>query len=237
MAFDPKNPDASLLVLFKPYADKNPAKSAAAGRPIFDDYDVCEIRLPGSRNVGIYPALSRSHWHNDPITGEQVEVTYAQRFAAQWKQYKEHEQQTKTGTPLTYATFLTEGKRAELRALNIYTIEALAHIDGQELKNLGQGGRDMKNKAEDYLAQSNTQAPLMQIQAELEAVKARNQSLEEDYQAMKLKLASGEAQFEVMATEALREFIASNTGVMPQGNSNRKTLIRMAMDCRPKAAA
>ena len=32
------------------------------------------------------------------------------------------------------------------RALNLYTVEQLAAIDGQELKNLGPGGRELKNQ-------------------------------------------------------------------------------------------
>ena len=52
--------------------------------------------------------------------------------------------------------FLTEARRAELRAQNIYTIEALAAIDGLELKNLGMDGRDLKNKAMEYLEESTS---------------------------------------------------------------------------------
>ena len=67
-----------------------------------------------------------SHWSDDPVTGEQTQVTYAERFQHQYRQFKTAAAQTKTGTPLDHAPFLTEGRRAELRAQNIYTVEALA---------------------------------------------------------------------------------------------------------------
>ena len=120
--------------------------------------------------MSVFPAMAFSHWKNDPETGEQTKVTYAERFMRQYRQFKAMAAQTKSGTPLAHAPFLTEARRAELRAQNIYTVEALADIDGQELKNLGTGGREMKNKAMEYIAESKTQAPNMAAAAELEAL-------------------------------------------------------------------
>ena len=237
MPVDPKDPDASLIALFKDHAVPNATKTATAGRLICDDMEIVEIRFPGSRAVSVFPATSFSHWAVDPHTGGQKAVTYAERFSRQYQQFKAHSSQTKSGTPLTYATFLTEGRRAELRALNIYTVEALAGVDGQELKNLGHGGREMKNAAMEYLAQSDNRAPNTQLQAELEALRAINQTLVDDNEALKqhsLAASSGESQFDDMTTDQVREYIKTHTGHTPQGNINRKTLVRMAMDARPE---
>ncbi len=107
----------------------------------------------------MFPATAFSHWEIDPQTGEQAKVTYAERFQRQYQQFKAHATQTKSGTPLAYAPFLTEARRAELRAQNIYTVEALAAIDGQELKNLGPGGRELKNAAMEYIEEAKARAP------------------------------------------------------------------------------
>jgi len=144
--------------------------------------------------------------------------------------------QTKSGTPLTAVPFLTDGKRAELRAQNIYTVEALAAIEGAELKNLGPGGREWKNSAAEYLETTKIGAPNMQMQAELEALKARNAILEEDNAAKKEREAE-EGEFAGMTLEGLREFIKIHTGMPPQGNCNRRTLVRMAQECSPKKVA
>jgi hypothetical protein len=192
MPVNPKDPDASLVPLFKNHAIPNTAKSAKAGRPIFDDMEVCEIRIPGSRDVKVVPATAFSDWTYDQFTGEQIKRTYAERFASQYRQFKMKDVQTKAGTPLEYVPFLTEGKRAELKALNVYTIEALAHIDGQELKNLGLGGRELKNQAVAFLEDTSKTAPSSQMAAELEALKARNQILEEDNKALAARRAMQE---------------------------------------------
>ena len=141
-----------------------------------------------------------------------------------------------SGTPLEHAPFLTEGRRAELRAQNLYTVEALADIEGNELKNLGPGGREMKNQAMEYIAESRSAAPSKQMMAELEALRARNIILEEDL-GLKKQQDSEEGEFAGMSLDQLREFITVNTGQAPMGSCNRKTLIRMAQDARPNKVA
>ena len=235
-----KDPDDSIVAIFKYMAVKDEARSTAEGRPIFTDEETVELHYPGSKNWSAHPATSFSHWVTDPMSGEQVKLTYAERFARQYQQFKAHAQQTKAGTPLQYAVFLTEARRAELRAQNIYTIEALAHIDGQELKNLGHGGREMKNAAEEYLAETQKGAVNTQMQAELEALRAKNQVMEEDLAALKAKPAVSfepADEFDGMNAEQLREYVTSHTGVEPKGAINRKTLLRMAREAQPEKAS
>ena len=117
--------DRGIVAVFRNDIVKNESKSIEAGRPIFDDIELVEMRYPGSKNIGVFPAMEFSHWDEDEINGGQRAYTYAERFARQYQQFKAHQQQTKSGTPLDYLPFLTEAKRAELRALNIYTAEAL----------------------------------------------------------------------------------------------------------------
>jgi len=232
-----KDPDEMLVVLFKHLALPNEVKSLAEGRPIFDDVEVCEVRSPGSRDVRVFPANTFARWINDPFTGGQTKQSYAERFSHQYRQFKSQHAQTKTGTPLDFAAFLSEGRRSELKAQNIYTIEQLAAIDGSELKNLGPGGREMKNSAMAYIDEAKASAPNKQMLAELEALKARNAILEEDMQARKER--GVDSEFDAMSLDELRAYIAEHTGQEPLGskNMNRKTLVRMAENCRPNKAA
>jgi hypothetical protein len=232
-----KTGDDAVVPLFRNLSRQNKAKSDAEGRPIYEDVEVVDIRFAGSRNYGTYPADEMSHWIVDPYTGEQRPITYAERFRRQYMQFKEHQVQTKSGTPLEIISFLTEARKAELRSQNIYTVEALATIEGAELKNLGPGGREMKTQAEEYIAQGKANVPNIQLQAELDAMRAKMAVMEEDNAAMKHKAVSGEARFEAMELDQLREFIASNTGHPPMGSLNKRALIRLAMEVpTPKAA-
>lgn len=233
-----KDPDDSIVAIFKELAVKDEVASLAAGRPVFVDEEIVELHYPGSKNWSAHPATAFSNWTTDPSTGEQTKLTYAERFRRQYQQFKAHAVQTKVGTPLQYATFLTEARRAELRAQNIYTVEALAHIDGQELKNLGQGGRDLKNAAMEYIAATQTGAISAQLQAELEALRAKNQVMEEDLAALKAaKVPGPNDEFDEMDLSQLREFITANTGQAPLGTLNRKNLLRLARDAAPEKAS
>jgi hypothetical protein len=171
---------AGVTPFFKLMAFKDERESIKAGRPIFRDLEVVEIRVAGSKDNGVYRSNDYSHWEVDEETGEQRQLTFAERWPRQYNQFKEKQQQTKSGTPLDYVPFLTDSKRAELRALNIYTIEALAEVDGQPLKNLGIGGRDLKNKAIEYLASSSHNGTVMRQQAQIEALMTQIRLLEDD---------------------------------------------------------
>src|SRR5690606_35928286 len=106
--------------------------SKAAGRPIFKDMEVVEVRFAGDRNYApVFPA--HSMWKR--VDGE--EITYARRWPDAYERFKAGQAQVAHGTPLSELPFLTEARRAELRALKVYTAEALASIDGKNLSNLG----------------------------------------------------------------------------------------------------
>ncbi len=236
-----RDPDDSIVAIFKEFAVKNEAKSLKEGRPIFDDMEIVELRYPGSKNWSAFPATSFSHWGIDPENGEQVRVTYAERFRRQYQQFKSRSIQTKSGTPLDYAAFLTEARRAELRAQNIYTVEALSAIDGQELKNLGAGGREIKNAAMEYITASQSGAVNTQMQAEIEALRMKNRMMEDDLAILKEKAADKVSfepadEFDGMSDPQLREYIKTNTGSGVAGNPSRKNLLRMAREANPEKA-
>lgn len=233
--FDPRDPDASLVVRFFMDPQRNDEKSKQAGRPIYEDVEMCEIRIPGNRNyVGRHKAieLSPDRKFLDELTGDERYRTYAERFSRQYKQFKESQVQTMVGTPIALAPFLTEARKAELRAQSVLTIEQLAAIEGQELKNLGPGGRDMKNRAVEYIEVSKQQAPTAAAMIELEAEKAKNRVLAEDLERAR-KMIEVDSNFDEMNDEQLTALIVANTGRPPIGTLSHKTLVRIAMDTRP----
>lgn len=170
---------------FKTMTCKDEPKSIAAGRPIFVDIEIVEVRIAGSKDTMVARVHDlRPEWVVDEETGDQRQLTYAETWPRQFEQFKLKQQQTKSGTPLDYVPFLTPAKRAELRAFNIYTIEALAEIDGQPLKNLGIGGRELKNRAIEYLASSSHDGTIMRQQAQIDALINQIKLLQEDKQML-----------------------------------------------------
>ena len=234
-------PEDTAVVLFRHHSFKNEDKSRIEGREIHDDVEMCEIRFPGAKDWKAFPAMELSTQKIiDPYTGAEKRITYAERYRHQYQQFKAQAAQTKSGTPLDFAPFLTAARRAELRAQNVYTIEQLAAIDGQELKNLGPGGREYKNNAEEYLAESKAGAPNLQMAAELEALRARNAVLEEDAKIKAERMAQSQeapTDFDDMTIEQLRDYVTTHTGHTPVGNLKHKDLKRMATEAKPSKAA
>src|SRR5262249_21372308 len=139
--------------------------------PIFKDMECVEIRMAANKQtVAVFPAHDTWKW--DVIDGINQPITYAMRFPEQYKRFKANEAQAMSGTPLEELPFITQAKRSELKALSIHTAEALASLEGNPLKQLGMGGRELKNQAQAYLDRSTDSAAVTRLAAEVEQLKA-----------------------------------------------------------------
>lgn len=210
----------SLVVpFFKTVAQHDEHASKAAGRPIFRDMEIVEVRIAGDRHFApTFPA--HSMWKR--IDGE--EVTYAQRWPKQYARFKENEVQVAEGTPLSELPFLTESKRMELKGLKVYTAEALASLDGKNLHALGQNGRLLKNQAEAYLKTAAGTSQTVALAAEVEALKAQIAAM----QSTASVEPAAEPESEEDALKAsLKEQYRELNGQLPRGNPSLATLQKM----------
>lgn len=233
----------TMVVTFRTDKVKNEAKSKAAGRPIFDDMEQCVIRAAGDRNtVKVFPAHSFHRWVMNG-EGEQEPQTYAQRWNSQYLRFKENRTQVQEGTPLSELPFLTEAKRAELKALNIHTAETLAALDGQNLKTLGIGGRELKTQAQAYIDNATGAASVTKMAAEIASLKELVASLQGrptvlDADPEPEPAAQPEqTEFAGWSDDDLKEWIASQTGAKPRGNPSHETLVRLAIEAKDERVA
>lgn len=173
-----EDPKKQISATFELLPVKNQKKTKEAGRPIYDDVEHCVIRFAGNRLAkGVFPAHEVFTRVPDPETGDVVEMTYALMWNDQYKQFKNGDAQTVSGTPLTVLPLVTPGKRLELKAMAIHTVETLAGIDGQQLKSLGMGGRDLKVQAQAYLDNAAKLTDTSAMKDELETLRAQVASL------------------------------------------------------------
>jgi len=201
-------------------------RSKEEGRPIFKDIECVEIRMAANKQtVAVFPA--HEFWAWGEIDGVRQKITYAMRFADQYKRFKASEAQVMTGTPLEELPFLTQAKRSELKALSIYTAEALASLDGTPLKQLGMGGRELKNQAEAYLAKATDSAAVTRLAAENESLRAALAQMQSAQQGAPFSSMVA-TPFDDMDEEALKEWIKDASGSRPRGNPSKETLVRMA---------
>lgn len=206
--------------------------SAKAGRPIFKEIEIVEVRIAGDRNFApVFPALSM--WMRDG----NVEISYAERWPDQYALFKDGKTQVAVGTPLDELPFLTVARRAELKALKIYTAEALAALDGKPLKALAGDGYKYKEMAQAYLDKANGTANIVSItkensdlRSQLDTMKAQIAALQ---QGQELQPQEVERQhlppvtFAEMTDDELRDAIETKTGTRPHHKCNRETLLNM----------
>ena len=84
----PTDPDARLHVKFYIQPQKNEFKSTLEGRPIFEDVQMIEIRIPGDQLTVIHSAVREDH---------------KQRFPKHWAYFEQTQgkDNLEIGTPLT----------------------------------------------------------------------------------------------------------------------------------------
>lgn len=222
-----------IVVVFRNHTVPDRRASQEKGRPILKDIEVCEIRMAANRQtVGVFPAHDVWRKQEDEH-GNFKPITYAMRFNEQYQRFKAGMAQSQSGTPLEELTMIPQAKRLELKALAVHTVEALAALDGQELKNLGVGGRDLKNVAQAYLDKSAANADVSKLAGDNEDLRAQVAELQEQLNALS-KASSGKpakaeaSPFEEMDDDAIKEWISDATGSRPKGNPNHDTLVRMA---------
>lgn len=206
------------IVVFSTATEPDPVATARDGVPMFKEIELVTIAFPADRQrTLVRPA--KAVWMK--VKG--VPVTYVERFAAQYARFKAGQPQIVEGTPLSEAPFLTEAVRATLRALNVHTIQQLASLQGQPLKNVGPNGLQWQQQAVAWLESAKGTATNTAMAAELA-------ELRQTVASLSAAGADPRAKYAETSDEKLKELIKEKTGEAPRGNPNRATLIRMAIE-------
>lgn len=157
--------DEKLFVQFDTQAIMNPSKSTQAGRPIYDDVDMIIIRTPGSQLTSVVAPVKR----------------YMDRFGAKYRAWKEGQKEVMSGTPLeTFPYFFGKPSGvAELKAINVHTVEQLAELSDAGKQRI-MGGFELCKRAQDWLKKTDLAA----ADAEKEALKQQLAEMAEQLKAL-----------------------------------------------------
>lgn len=216
---------------------KDEVASKKEGRPVFKNVEFVEVMIAGNRQLKpIFPA--HSVWKSMEVDGEFREITYAERFRDAYRKFKEQGVTSESGTPVEELTFIDTAKRMELRALNIYTAEALAGLADRDLKALGMGGRDLREQAKAYLNKAKDTASATQMQAENDALKQRIAQLEAAAnQSPQVEPEIEPIDWSTFTDDEIKQLIKQVKGKAPTGTPSRETLERMANEANAELEA
>lgn len=208
-------------------------KSEREGHLVKDMIQVVEVRFAGSKNYSpVFPVEAFWQRQNGRV------VTYAERWGEQYRAFLEGDAQQAQGTPLEMLKShgISDSHLSLCRALKIYSIEALYHLEGDALKNLGMASNVLKDMARSYMADraknGSSVDEIAALRAEIEALKAGQALPAEDPKPAEIEaaVAASDAEFEAMDDAALKLFIKGKTGRAPTGTPGREWLLNTARE-------
>lgn len=214
--------DLTVTPFFKVIEVENIPKSEAAGHAVMEMREVVEVRFAGSNHYApVFPA--HQTWKREGNKS----ITYAERWADQYRMFKEGNPQHAMGTPLEMLRpyGVTEEQLSICRVHRIYSIEALNSLEGDKLKTLGMMGNSLKELARKYISDHSASSAAIN---EIEALKKRIAELESAGTASTVIPEVEEELYEAMTEDELRDMIESKTGKRPDGRSSHASLVNMA---------
>jgi hypothetical protein len=149
--------------------------SREAGRPINKDVPYIKIIQPGESRLGTY---------DQPATDADV-----MRFPRQWQQYKNNQQQTMEGSPLSLLFPDNPAVVDNLKSSGVHTIEQLAGLQLGQLQQVGMGGQTFQDKAKAYLAAADKGKDFHALAAKLESLTLERQADKDRIAALEAALA------------------------------------------------
>lgn len=154
--------DRSVFAKFYYMPKKDEAKSAEAGRPIFNDVVYVEIMVAGDANNVIQREAT------------QLDID---RFQRVYERFKAGDEEQTLGTPLTEVPWLTKSQCEELLYHKVRTLEALGALNDEVCGRIP-GLYTLKEKAKKHLERADAAAPT-------ESLLAQNKQQQEQIDSLK----------------------------------------------------
>jgi hypothetical protein len=218
--------EITITPLFRYESIEDINRSEREGHLVKKMIQVVEVRFAGTKNYcPVFPV--DAVWKTE--NGQKI--TYAERWADQYRSFVAGANQEAQGTPLEMlnAYGMSDANLSLCRALRIYSIEALYHLEGDALKSLGIVSNSLKEMARAYMsdrAKSNDGvAEMAALRAEVAALKAQIPVKETSADEIEALLQASNDEFEAMTDDQLKEAIALKVGSKPRGNPSRATLL------------
>lgn len=212
----------------------NEPQSRIHNRPVYDLKEVVEIRF--AANPQYKPVFGVDEMESTDPNGQVI--TWAERYSKQYQAFVAGAAQEADGTPLEELIpyGISQAQLSICRALSIYSIEALHHLEGVGIKRLGVHGNDLKPMAKRYMENrasgSQQQSEINELKRQLAALRGETQEGlgEEIFVSTELQAVDPFLPAELseeLSPEAMKAQIKELTGQAPRGTPSIDTLKMM----------
>lgn len=221
----------------------NEPQSRIQGKPVYEMKEVVEIRFPA--NPQYKPVFGVDEMCTMDDNGRVI--TWAERYKPQYQAFLAGDEQQAEGTPLEELLpfGISQSQLSLCRALNIYSIEALHHLEGPGLKRLGVHGNELKPMAKRWMvarasgtAQQHEINELKRQLAELQAKGGSDASPADPFLSNVMQESEPTPlSDEDLSAEGIKAEIKNLTGSAPRGNPSLETLKVMLEQAREEQLA
>jgi len=219
--------DITITPVFQHISVEDVPASEREGKQVMKQVEAVEVRFAGSKLYApVFPV--NAMWKRD---GHRI-ITYAERWAEQYRDFLAGNEQKAAGTPLEMLKpyGISDSQLSLCRALKIYSIEALNGLEGQNLKNLQMNANPLKEMARKYLADrsagANSAAEIARLHAEIEALKKAIPEKTATPEEIEQAIQEADDEYATLSEAELKDKIAGITGARPKGNPSRATLVQ-----------
>lgn len=181
-----RDADKNLAVRFYMAPMQSEVKTIEAGRPIFDDTEMIEIRVRGDRNN----VVQRPTREDD-----------RRRFREAYAQFKDGATKMESGTPLAQWPIMSQSMVEELRYFGFFTVEQLSKADDSACGKMN-GLATLKAKALIFLEHAAGGSPIEKLQEDNGALKNRLEVADRNCAELAAQLEKLTAKFEALAAKA-----------------------------------
>lgn len=218
--------EITITPVFKHISVEDVPASEREGHPMMKTLEVVEVRFAGSKLYSpVFP--TNAFWKRD---GHRT-ITYAERWSEQYSAFLSGNDQKASGTPLEMLKpyGISDAQLSLCRALRIYSIESLFHLEGQNLKNLQMNANPLKEMARRYMADrasgANSADEIERLKAQVEELRSQIPVKEPSLEEVERAIQAADDEYANMSNDQLKEAIAEKVGSKPRGNPSRETLV------------
>lgn len=140
-------------VMFERRAEEDRAASIAEGRYVAKDIDYALITPHGSKDQIERVVKDWFEHLEQQVREERFDAVWLSKYKAAYENWKAGKEIPIEGTPILNWPLLSPAQVRMLQDLHILTIEALAGSNEEAIRRMGMGGRNLVNKAQEFLKQ------------------------------------------------------------------------------------
>lgn len=183
-------------VTFSTETIEDVARTKADGVMRFKDQDYAISTVPGDKGNNVYKIESFFERKDQEVRNGRASAEWLKKWRNDYELYKQGKEIPEDGTPIKGWKLLSGAQQEELIRINIRTVEALAAMNDDGIRNFGMGAIEMKRRAKAWIEQNQSKekdtlllADLMQkidsLTGTVKALTEKNEELERAVQKKK----------------------------------------------------